>query len=68
MEKRLPDGKDERAVAEFRHHVAMYKSVLEKLGNLKEAQRVVGLLGEIKGAADERGVAFMQLRTSYNFV
>ncbi len=63
VEKRLPDGKDERAVAEFRHHVAMYKSVLEKLGNLKEAQRVVGLLGEIKGAADERGVAFMQLRT-----
>lgn len=63
VEKRLPDGKDEDAVAEFRHHVAMYKSVLEKLGNLKEAQRVVGLLGEIKGAADERGVAFMQLRT-----
>lgn len=64
VEGRLPDGQDEEAVAEFRRHVSVYKSVLEKVGNLTEAQRVVGLLAGIKGGADERGVAFMQLRTA----
>ncbi|MDX9980606.1 MAG: hypothetical protein RBU25_11335, partial [Lentisphaeria bacterium] len=63
VDKRLPDGKDTAAVAEFRRHVSVYKQVLEKTGNLKEAQRIVGLLAKIKGGADERGVVFMQLRT-----
>ena len=63
VEKRLPDGTDEAAVARFRRHVSLYKGVLEKTGNTKEAQRVVGLLGKIKGAADERGTKFLQLRT-----
>ena len=63
VEKRLPDGDDEDAVAEFRRHVSIYKSVLEKKGNAKEAQRIVALLGEVQGAADERGTKFLQTRT-----
>jgi TolA-binding protein/predicted nucleic acid-binding Zn-ribbon protein len=63
VEKRLPKGTDEDAVAEFRRHVTMYKVALEKTGDIKEAQRVIGLLGEIKGTGDDRGTKFLQLRT-----
>lgn len=64
VEKHLPDGQDADAVADFRRHVSLYKLVLERLGNLPEAQRIVGLLSQIRGGADERGIAFMQLRTA----
>jgi TolA-binding protein len=63
VEKRIPDGEDEDAVADFRRHVTIYKVALEKVGNIKEAQRVIALLGKIKGGADERGTKFLQLRT-----